>query len=252
MQINDRPVIGITPTPTTYKASHGTFHRYALTRNYADAVAAAGGLPLILPYQTDAVDQLIGMLDGILLSGGADLHPRHYGDGEIHPTTYDIDEGRDAFELALTSAALAAGRPIFGICRGIQTLNVALGGSLYQDIADQVGTSVEHRQQERGIAASEPGHSVAIASGSVLDEAIGSTELAVNSFHHQSIRDLAADLEVIATSDDGVIEAVQHRTAPGIFAVQWHPELMFHAQPTHLALFRHLVDVAQRHAVFVP
>ena len=251
MEFGSFPVIGITPTPTEYKASHGTFQRYALNRAYADAVTAAGGLPLILPYAINAVDQLVSVLDGLILSGGADVDPRRYGDTEVHPATYDIDAERDEFEITLVRAALQADRPIFGICRGIQVLNVALGGSLYQDVPDQIGDTVEHRQQNRSIVASDPCHTVVVSAGSTLHDAVGTTELPVNSFHHQAIRELAPDLEAVAAAEDGVIEAVQHRTADGVFAVEWHPELMFHVYDQQLHLFKHLVGLAGRRRALV-
>jgi putative glutamine amidotransferase len=251
MPTRNRPVIGITPAPARYDAPHGSFVRYATTRDYADAVLATGGLPLILPYVREGLDEIVGLVDGLILSGGADIHPARYGDRDIHPATYEINDERDDFEIGLVELALEADKPLLGICRGVQVLNVALGGTLYQDIPEQLGRAVLHRQQEAQIPASDAGHIVTVASGSALETAIGEDALPVNSFHHQGVRDLAPSLEATAFSADGLIEAVQHRDNPAVLGVQWHPELMFAKHERQLALFRHLVRLAAREPALV-
>jgi len=129
-------VIGITPNSTTDTLDHGTFDRYVLARTYADAVHAAGGISVILTPNEDDVESLLDRMDGILLSGGSDLDPRRYGDETRHPTTYGVNAERDGFEFALALMARAHDLPLLGICRGIQSLNVAFGGTLFQDIDD--------------------------------------------------------------------------------------------------------------------
>ena len=128
---HSKPVIGITPNSTTDTLDHGTFDRYVLARTYADAVHAAGGISVILTPNEDDVESLLDRMDGILLSGGSDLDPRRYGDETRHPTTYGIDAERNGFEFELAHMARARDLPLLGICRGIQSLNVAFGGTLF-------------------------------------------------------------------------------------------------------------------------
>jgi putative glutamine amidotransferase len=229
--------------------AHGTFARYTLNATYADAVIAAGGLPVILPFQNSETASLLDRLDGLLLSGGADLEPARFGAGSVHPETYGVSPERDEFELRLTSEALRCATPVLGVCRGIQVLNVALGGSLIQDIPSEhpTATPVQHRQHIDGIPANQPGHLVTIAPCSLLDEGIGDTVLPVNSFHHQAIDRLAPDLTAIAHAGDGTIEAVVMPERRFVLGVQWHPELMFADHPAQLALFGLLVDAARAH-----
>lgn len=240
-----KPVIGITPSAQTDVLAHGTFRRYVLSQPYVRAVEAAGGLALILAPQDDAFEQLAELLDGLLLSGGADINPNRYGDDSVHAETYGIDDERDRFELELFDAMLALEKPIFGICRGIQVVNVALGGTLIQDVASEYPSAagIGHRQHERNLQDSDVGHLVTASQPDLLP-IFENGALGVNTFHHQAIRDLAPDLTPIATSPDGLIEAVAMSSNPAVFAVQWHPELMFQSHPAHLRPFVHFVDAA--------
>ena len=240
-----KPIIGITPSSLTEKMPHGTFQRYCLSKPYVRAVVAAGGIPLILPPQDDAVEEILDALDGLILSGGPDVEPARYGDSAVHPATYGIDPERDQFELDLFAGALRRGMPAFGICRGIQVINVALGGTLIQDVAsDHPGAAdVGHRQHERGLEDFAVGHRVTTTEPELLPifEDVG---LGVNSFHHQAIRDLAPGLVPVAYSPDGLIEAVTLADDSDVFGVQWHPELMFEADAAHLRPFQRLVSAA--------
>jgi putative glutamine amidotransferase len=240
-----KPVIGITTTPFVEPQDHGTFRRYLVSDRYVRAVEAAGGLALILPPQSDAVQQLVNIIDGLLLTGGADVAPDLYGDAEVHEATYGVDAERDSFEFELFDAVMAQEKPIFGICRGIQVMNVALGGTLIQDLPSQHpgASEVGHRQHERGIEASEPSHRVTAVLPDLLPIFDGEG-LAVNSFHHQAIRDIAPPLCAAATSPDGLVEAVVMRDHSDVFGVQWHPELMFDVHDEHLRPFRLLVNAA--------
>jgi putative glutamine amidotransferase len=239
-----KPIIGITPSAQIDTLAHGTFQRYILSAPYVRAVEKAGGVPLILPPQHAAVETLLTIVDGLLLSGGPDVEPARYGDRDIHPATYGIDPERDQFEFDLFDSALQANAPVLGICRGIQVINVALGGTLIQDVAtEHPGASdTGHRQHERGLADWQAGHTV----GATSDVLPLFTDLAlgVNSFHHQAIRDLARGLEPVAFSPDGLIEAAFMPATPDVFAVQWHPELMFERDEVHLRPFVHLVQAA--------
>jgi len=239
------PLIGISASAQTDVLDHGTFRRYVLSRSYTRAVEAAGGTAIILAPQMHVIDQLADLLDGLLLSGGADVAPARYGDDTVHAQTYGVDDERDLFELAIFDAMLERNKPIFGICRGIQVLNVALGGSLIQDVPSQHPGAAEvgHRQYERKLADSEIGHDVT-ASNDRLFPIFENGHLGVNSFHHQAIRDLSPQLEAVAHSPDGLIEAVAMSSKPDVFGVQWHPELMFERHPEHLKPFVRLVEAA--------
>jgi putative glutamine amidotransferase len=240
-----KPIIGITPSAQLDTLAHGTFLRYCMSAPYVRAVATAGGVPIVLPPQRDAVDELMAVIDGLLLSGGPDVDPVRYGDNYVHPATYGIDPDRDKFEIDLFDAALRHGIPAFGICRGIQVMNVARGGTLIQDVSTEHpgAADVVHRQHERGLDASAVGHAMSALDASSLP-IFGNNDLGVNSFHHQAIRDLAPDLLPVAHSPDGLIEAVVMRGNPEVFGVQWHPELMFEQDDAHLRPFARLVEAA--------
>ena len=242
-----KPIIGITPSAQFDTLVHGTFLRYCLSAPYVRAVEFAGGAAVILPPQQDVIDELLAIVDGILLSGGPDVDPARYGDTYVHPKTYGIDPDRDRFEIDLFDAALRRGIPVFGICRGIQVMNVALGGTLIQDVATNHpgAAALGHRQHERGLADSAVGHEVSAVDPGVLP-IFGDNDLGVNSFHHQAIRDIAPTLMPVAYSPDGLVEAVVMRDNAEVFGVQWHPELMFERDPAHLRPFVHLVEAAAK------
>jgi putative glutamine amidotransferase len=239
-----KPVIGITPSPSDDEFDHGTFRRYCLSTTYVDAVIAAGGLPFIIPPNLGDLDHLYGMLDGIIFSGGSDLDPALF-DEDAHEATYGIDPERDSFDLMAVREAVARDVPRLGICRGIQSINVALGGTLVQDIASTVPGAIEHRQKRLGKTQHETSHTVTIDAGShLLRQIHGKAKIEANSFHHQSVKKPAADLEVIATTSDGIIEAMWH---PGMrfgLAVQWHPEMLAASFPEHAAIFSAFVGAA--------
>lgn len=191
--------------------------------DYVESVRRAGGAPVEVSLD-DAPDTILVRVDGVLLTGGGDIDPRHYG-AAPHPAHVEAEPGRDAFEMALVQAAVAAGLPIFAICRGLQILNVALGGDLVQDIPTEVNGAVHHDVREPRYALA---HEVWATQGSrfstlMRDKLVDGESCQVNSRHHQAVRHLGRDLEVVATSPDGVIEAVE---GPGRFClgVQWHPE----------------------------
>ena len=188
-----KPVIGITPSVQIDELAHGTFRRYVLSAPYVRAVEKAGGLPLTLPPQED-VASLLDIVDGVLLSGGPDVDPARYGDNTVHDQTYGVDAERDQFEIDLFAAAVRRDIPVLGICRGIQVINVALGGTLLQDVpSDHPGArEVGHRQHERGLESSEIGHEVSVCAADLLP-IFASKRPGVNSFHHQAIRDLAVE-----------------------------------------------------------
>lgn len=243
-----KPLIGLTPTPELLQMEHGVFRRHALSDNYSMAVEAAGGIPVMLPAHYADIDAMLDRLDGVIVTGGGDIDPARYGQ-DPHDKTDGIDAERDVFEQAIVQAAVAREMPILGICRGIQMFNVALGGTLHQDVSDLVPGAVEHRQQSLGIHHEETFQTAELLEGDhPLRALVGGDTLAINSFHHQSIERLADALVPMAVAEDGVIEAVYH---PGItygMAVQWHPEMLAPNHTEHAAIFRSLVEAAERFA----
>jgi putative glutamine amidotransferase len=242
------PVIGITSSQFIEAASHGTFTRHSITKDYSDAIRAAGGVPIILPFYVDTAEDVFALVDGIILSGGSDLDPALFGETDIHPETYDIIPGRDESELSLARLAFERDKPLLGICRGIQVMNVALGGSLYQDVPSQFSDTLTHRQQKRAIPPEYPGHTVTVAAGSTLERVYGSSQIPVNSFHHQAVKDVASGLVATGWSEDGLIEVIEHPGSSFALGVQWHPELMFKTSRQHLAPFVALVEASRKPA----
>ena len=238
------PLIGITsnysPMPLSLLTSS------TLQRSYITAVIRAGGVPLIIPSDIDEQGwkELAFRLDGILFSGGGDISIENFN-GEDHPAISGIEPPRDALELGMVHEVVASGKPFLGICRGLQSVNVALGGTLYTHIPAQVSNPLIH-EQERGPDASsriELGHTVSIEPGTYLAQITGQTDMGVNSFHHQAIKDLAPGLRITARSSDGVIEAVELPDHPFGLAVQWHPEWLVDLEP-EMKLFKAFVDAA--------
>ena len=242
------PIIGITAGIMAEQQEYGTIMRHRVSADYSDAVLAAGGLPIILPPQTGTIDAILDLVDGLIFSGGADIDPARYGETEMHPTTYDISDERDRFELDLLNAAVERDLPILCICRGIQVLNVALGGGLVQDIADQIEHALPHRQQELGLSNRDTSHEVSLSPGSLAERVFQTTTLAVNSFHHQSLATLAPSLQVEGVTTDGVIEAASLPGCSFVLGVQWHPELLFATMPDQLKPFTALVAAARLEA----
>jgi putative glutamine amidotransferase len=239
-----KPIIGITPSPMDDTQDHGSFHRYTIANTYTEAVEAAGGVPIVIPPQAGNIKELLDAVDGLLLSGGGDINPELYGDQDVHEKTYGIHEGRDELELALAREALDRDLPVLCICRGIQVLNVALGGTLYQDVASEYSDEISHRQQDNGIPKHDPGHAVSVKADSLLARTYGSTTIEVNSFHHQSLKETASELLISAVAPDGSIEGAEHPGKTWVLGVQWHPEMMFEAHAEHLKPFIALVEHA--------
>lgn len=207
---------------------------------YMEGVAQAGGLPLMLPLTAEdaALDQLCALCDGFLLTGGHDVSPALYGEQAL-PKCGDTSPQRDAMELGVLRRAMAHDKPVLGICRGIQFINAALGGTLWQDLPSQRPSAVCHRQKPPYDA---PAHTVGVLPDTPLYRLLKTDTLAVNSYHHQAIRDLAAPLEAMALSPDGLIEAVRHPGQRFLWAVQWHPEFAYRSDPAARAVFRAFVS----------
>ena len=239
-----RPVIGIpadfAPAPDTM-VSHP---RWQLNETYANAVYDAGGLPLILPILPNEGDQLLDLLDGVILSGGGDIHPDRFN-RSLHPLTDEISEERDDLEFRMFVAARERSIPILGICRGLQLINVAMGGTLIQDIPNERPASSQHRQHLDGLARDDVSHPVALLEGSRLADIYGATRIMTNSYHHQAVDDLADGLVVTGTTEDDTIESFETTGDPFLVAVQWHPETLYRRHTEHAAVFRALIEAAR-------
>ena len=214
--------------------------RLSLRLTYTQAVQEAGGIAVVVPAHgyLDDTAALLDRLDGLVFSGGPDLDPATYGHARHPQLGPDVDRISDEYELALLAAAAERDLPLLGICRGMQALNVSRGGTLNQHLPDI--TAVEHRQ---GHAPFEPAHDATIVRGSRLHQLARTTELAVNSYHHQAIAQIGTGLTACATAPDGTIEAVSDPGAQFCLGVQWHPETLTH-RPEHAALFQSLVAAA--------
>ncbi len=245
-----RPIIGI-PTQTLHSIDgipEGLPESWVMNQRYSRAVATAGGLPVMIPLldEEDTLRALYDRMDAILIPGGVDLDPATYGESPL-PTCGRLDPARDRVELRFARWAVAEGKPLFGLCRGLQILNVALGGTLYQDIAAQRTDAIKHDYfPTAGYSRDHLAHPVTVASGSRLDALVGSAPLKVNSMHHQAVRGLAAGLEATAVAPDGVIEAIETPGSSFVLGVQWHPESLTERDPRMLRLVTGFVEAAAR------
>lgn len=243
------PIIGCTSYRRTI--SERPLRRvYGLTGTYVEAIIAAGGIPLLIPIGLSEPDMqaVFERIDGLLLPGGGDVDPSAYTDDAPHATLGGVDAGRDKLEFFMARAAITQRKPLLAICRGLQVLNVALGGTLWQDVAGQMpGATIEHKHDSRHPRNHLP-HTVAVQPGSRLADILTQPNPPVNSLHHQGIRDLAADLTVSACSPDGLIEGVEVAGHPFAISVQWHPEDLIYDDPAMLALFQGLVEAATHYA----
>lgn len=233
-----KPLIGI---PTRTLKSDG-LELNALTTTYTHALELAGAAPVLIPLGLgeETVQAILARVDGLLLAGGVDVHPSEYGEG-VEPFCGDIMRERDIVELPLIRSALAQDKPLLGICRGIQMLNVAAGGSLYQDIPAQLPDALHHSHRP-GDPYNRRVHSIDVEPDSMLAHALGTTRAEVNSLHHQSVKDIAPGLRVVARAPDGVIEAIEANKGFAL-GVQFHPEWLVDDEQM-LRIFRAFVAQA--------
>jgi putative glutamine amidotransferase len=212
---------------------------YWMLPGYMLAIENASGVPLMLPLTTDpaAIRQLTQLLDGFLLSGGQDIDPKLYGE-KPKQCCGRVCLKRDAMETMLLESVLEANKPILGICRGIQMLNVFFGGTLYQDIPSQLQTDNPVRHN---LKPTEPAHTVTIQPETPLFNLFQTAQITVNSFHHQGICRLASELNIAAKAPDGLIEAVYHPAKRFVTAVQWHPECSWQTDPNSQKIFSSFV-----------
>jgi len=203
-------------------------------RLYLEAIVRAGGSPVIVPPTEDAdlLSSTLSRCDAVVFAGGADVDPRIYGE-EPHPKVYGVDRAFDRFEIAAFGEVLRRDAPVLAVCRGMQVMNVAFGGNLIQHIEDGDGHKGE-------------AHPVGLAPGSLCAAAVGAGECHGYSWHHQAVRDLAPDVVATGWTDDGLVEAIEHRDATWMVGVQWHPEITAAEDPAQQALFDELVRRAAR------
>lgn len=237
------PVIGITGR-ADQSARPPSISLFALSQNYVQAVELAGGAPVIIPphLSESQLRAVFEHLDGLLLSGGGDISPELFGEQDSG-LLWSVDEWRDRAELALAQWVLAEELPLLAICRGVQVLNVAAGGTLVQDIPTQVPNALTH-STVAGRPKSSVAHTVEVEAGSHLATLVGDGQLGVNSAHHQAVKDVGADLLVTARAPDGIIEGLELPDHPFCIGVQWHPEAMVENHPVMRRLFEGLVKAA--------
>lgn len=220
-----KPISGCTVAVTAGIRPDGDTNRVRLTAAYVTALENAGLIPLIVPPLSldGAAAAILDSVAGLVLTGGEDVDPARYGE-KRHEKVRSVNAARDATEASLIEQAKAMGKPVLAICRGIQILNVALGGTLVQDIPSQIGTTIAHDEDTPRDARS---HEILIESGSLIAAAVGAEHVTVNSFHHQSVARVADGMRVTARSPDGVIEGMESTDSNWwVMAVQWHPEEM--------------------------
>jgi|Deesub1362B_J571_1020462.scaffolds.fasta_scaffold00021_58 putative glutamine amidotransferase len=221
-----KPIIGVTPS------FYSTSERFALNLEYVESIKEAGGIPVILPYidkSVNDVKEIVSKIDGLLLAGGGDILPKLFGE-EPESTKLVVPE-RDRFEIKITRECYKNKIPVFGICRGCQVINVAMGGKLIQDIK----TGIQHYQDAPG---KEPTHTIFIEKESILYKTLKKQKIMVNSFHHQAIKKPGKNLYISARSKDGIIEAIEARNHPFFVGVQFHIEYLWKKNRNFLKLFR--------------
>ena len=237
-----KALIGITTSRTT---SEYGYPQFALPETYVQALVLAGANPVLIPSDLpdDVLQGLVQRLDGILFSGGGDIEPQRYR-AESHPSLIYVDPDRDSVEFFLLENTLQIRLPFLAICRGIQVLNVSLGGTLYIDVPSQIPDALKHNFNPGEIPLDYLAHEVQVERGSRLNEIVGISTVEVNSTHHQAIKDLAPGLRPVAYAPDGLIEAVELNGYGFGLGLQWHPERLV-AQAPMLALFRAFVEAAE-------
>lgn len=236
-----RPVIGINASLTAEESGNGAI--VSVGAHYTDAIAMAGGVPLILPAVSDveSLRKQVKLCDGFVFVGGPDIDPARYGE-KANAMVSALLPRREEYDFALVREVLAARKPFLGICLGCQEINVALGGTLIQDIASEVPAATAHRCVQASYCTM---HDVKVEEDTILRRLLGVPSLAVNSSHHQAVKKPAGQLRISAYSEDGIIETLEMRDYPFGLAIQWHPELLT-SEPLHLRLFEGLVEAAER------
>lgn len=238
-----KPIIGITSSMEIDESY------YMVDSNNIKAITQAGGLPVILPYLPveKAIEQIANTIDGLYATGGYDIDPTLFGE-EPHPNLGTIIPARDAFEIALMKRLLARGKPVLGVCRGCQILNIAVGGDMYQDIYAQISQPLlQHSQKAPNDHAS---HFIDIVKGSILHRLTGAEKIRVNSRHHQANRHVPGPFQVSGKASDGIIEAIESKEHRFALGLQWHPENLAVSKDKHAQqIFQGFIDSCQRKGI---
>ena len=232
-----KPIVGISPLYDIEK--RGLWMR----PGYLDVLYACGAIPLVLPFDSDAVDveQVLSICDGLVLTGGPDVEPRRYGE-ETLPECGEIQTFRDELEFRLLDKALESDMPVLGVCRGEQVLNVFCGGTLYQDLATQLPETINHAMEP---PFEVPCHRVKLIEGEPLRALLGEDTIPVNSIHHQAVRRVAPTLVSFAESLDGVVEGIWMPDKRFVWGVQWHPEWIWDVDPRQRRIVQAFVDACK-------
>ena len=242
--MSKKPIIGISSSVIVDDSgSFAGYKRAYVNKDYVDAVIKAGGVPLIIPFNTDkeVIISQAQVIDGLIISGGHDVSPYNYGQ-EPSPLLGETFPERDDYEMLLLEESKKRNLPILGICRGSQIINVAAGGTLYQDLSLIPGNVLKHNQVSKPTLKT---HKIQIEENSIISEIFGK-ETMVNSFHHQALDKVADDFKVVARASDGIIEAIQHKTYKFLVGVQWHPEMLAVECDEARELFKRLIEEAKK------
>ena len=237
-EIKRKPIIGILPSvePTNKmtKVNYG----------YTHGIIKHGGIPMIFTFVEDEADiqQMVDMCDAFLFVGGVDVNPALYGEEKFNDTV-DWSIERDHLEAPVVRMAMAQNKPIMGVCRGIQIINATLGGTLYQDLPVQNTAPNAHVHSQK-VGYPEGGHNVDIVKGTLFHELFGVDKTYVNTYHHQSLKDIAPGFTIGAYGEDGIVEAIYMKDRPHVFAVQWHPELIREQHDCSDKLFEYFMKCA--------
>lgn len=218
--------------------------KHSLTLNYIKAISSSGGIPVILPSvsREEDIARLVDMCDGFCFTGGVDIHPKYYGEEKLD-VCGEIHDPRDVFEMWAIRHVLESGKPLIGICRGEQLINVALGGSLYQDLPTDRPSDIDHRQTA---PRSETTHTASVLPGTPFAELLGVETVNVNTIHHQAIKRLGEGLRAMAVASDGVVEAIYHESHPYLRAYQWHPEALYESDEASVRIFNDFIRAAEQ------
>ena len=232
-----KPLIGVTPLYDSQS------DKWWMQQPYMSHLEMNGAIPVMIQPTTNlaTLEDTLKKVDGILLTGGPDVHPAYYGE-KVLPECGYICRERDEIDCFIARRAMELDMPLFGICRGHQVINASLGGSLYQDIPSQINNHLNHRP---GLEPDYPAHEITFKSSSVMAKYLGKEKFTVNSWHHQAVKTPAPGIEVAATSSDGVIEAIYHKEKRFVWGVQWHPEKAAHDTPLSRMLFTAFINACK-------
>lgn len=241
-----KPVIGVTTNLLKITEQPLLNHeRIYVNQGYINSIIQSGGIPFMLPvtHDVETMNRLLDLVDGVLFSGGQDIHPSYYKE-HAHPLLEITSAERDVYEMQLIQLAQKSRKPILGICRGLQLINVFFGGTLYQDLSQFSDQSKEIHSKKSMEA---PLHTVELMTNRRLSQIFGKNKILTNSFHHQAVKDLAPGFAVSALAEDGVIEGIESLDSHWIMGVQWHPEVRLDSHPTMENLFNAFISEASAH-----